>query len=113
MGFPAAGSTDGNPVEAGKQLKTKSTDDMYFKHNMLASFSKVTLSAILALGFLAQVKAEDKKVDPSGTWTWTMQGRQGRPDRTITMKIKVDGDKVTGKISSPGQGGQTTDTEIE
>ncbi len=86
---------------------------MHFKHNMLASLTKVTLSAILALGFLAEVKAEDKKADPSGTWTWTMQGRQGRPDRTMTLKLKVDGDKVTGKVSSPGRDGQTTDTEIQ
>jgi len=80
---------------------------------MLASLTQVTLGAILALGFLAESKAEDAKADPSGTWTWTMPGRQGQPDRKITVKFKVDGTKVTGTISTPGRNGQARDTEIE
>jgi len=86
---------------------------MHFKHNMLASLTKVTLAAILALGFLAEVKAEDKKADPAGTWSWVMPGRQGRPDRKMTLKLKVEGDKLTGNISAPGRDGQATDTEIQ
>ena len=30
----------------------------------------------------------------------------------MTLKLKVDGDKLTGKLSSPGRDGQTTETAI-
>jgi len=86
---------------------------MSFKKNMLPSLTAFVLSAVFAVGFLAEAKAQDKKADPSGTWTWTMKGRQGRPDRTITAKFKVNGDKLTGTISTPGRDGQNTDTEIQ
>jgi hypothetical protein len=86
---------------------------MHFKHNVLASLTTFTLGSILALGFLVDAKADDKKTDVSGTWNWVMKGRQGRPDRKITAKIKVDGDKVTGTVSSPGRDGATNDTEIQ
>ena len=86
---------------------------MYFKKNLFGSLTAFALTAVFALGFLAEAKAQDKTADPSGTWTWTMRGRQGRPDRKITAKIKVSGDKVTGTITSPGRDGQTNDTEIK
>jgi hypothetical protein len=88
-------------------------DDMRLKQNMIASLTAFSLGAIFALGFLTEAKADDKKADVSGNWTWVMQGRQGRPDRTITAKLKVDGNKVTGTVSSPGRDGQSTDTEIK
>jgi hypothetical protein len=83
------------------------------QHN-LASLLKVGFCAIVALGAIVQVRAEDKKVDPTGTWTWTTPGRNGGPDRKSTLKLKLDGEKLTGTVSSPGrQGGQATDTAIE
>src|SRR2546427_12260778 len=78
--------------------------------NPLTSLIKAAACAILALGAVAQ--AQDKKADPSGTWTWTQPGRNGGPDRKSTLKLKADGDKLTGSISAPGRGGQATDTEI-
>jgi hypothetical protein len=36
--------------------------------------------------------------DPTGTWTWTRPGRDGN-EVTSTLKLKADGDKLTGKIS--------------
>jgi hypothetical protein len=78
----------------------------------IPSLSAFVLSAVLALGFLVQAKAADN-TDVAGTWTWTVKGRQGGADRKITAKFKVDGDKVTGKISSPGRDGQDTETEIK
>ena len=56
--------------------------------------------------------AEDAKVDPSGKWTWTMPGRNGGPERKSTLNLKVEGAKVTGKVSSPGRDGQAMETEI-
>jgi hypothetical protein len=85
---------------------------MHFKYNLFASVTTVLLGAIVSLGILADARAEDQKSDASGTWTWTTRGRQGGPDRKITAKLKVAGDKITGTVSSPGRDGGTTDTEI-
>ncbi|SRR5581483_381594 len=60
-----------------------------------------------------QTRAEDKKADPTGTWVWTIPGRNGGPDRTNTLKLKVEGDKVTGKVMAPGRGGEVSSTDIE
>ena len=71
------------------------------------------LCAIFALGLISQIQAQDKKADPSGTWTWTMPGRNGGPDRKMSLKLKVEGDKLTGKLSAPARGGEMRDTDIK
>src|SRR5437016_11790326 len=81
------------------------------------SFSMIALG-LCTLFSLADVSssraAEDnKKADPSGTWTWTTPGRNGGADRKMTLKLKVEGEKVTGTLSSPGQDGETVKNEIE
>jgi hypothetical protein len=78
----------------------------------LNKFSFALAGAILILGVLVQARAEDKKVDPTGTYTWTTPGRNGGPDRTNTLVLKLEGDKLTGKVSSPGRDGQINTTEI-
>ena len=83
---------------------------MQLKKN--TSLMTLGVCAIVALGFLNQVKAEDKKADPTGTWTWTMQRPGGGGERTMSLKLKTEGDKVTGKLTSPGRDGQTRETEI-
>jgi hypothetical protein len=77
----------------------------------LNKFTTALAGAILVMGVLVQARAEDKKVDPSGTYLWTVPGRNGGPDRTNTLALKLEGDKLTGKLTSPGRDGQTT-TEI-
>jgi len=84
------------------------------KHNRIMSLAKIGLCAILALGFVAQTQAQEKKADPAGTWTWTTPGRNGGPDRKMTLKLKTEGDKVTGAITAPGrQGAEPTETAIK
>jgi hypothetical protein len=83
------------------------------KNSNFASLVKTSLCAILALGFLSQVQAEDKKADPSGTWTWTAPSRGGGGgERKMTLKLKTEGDKVTGTLSAPGRDGTPRDTDI-
>jgi hypothetical protein len=41
---------------------------------------------------------QEKKANPTGTWTWTRQNRNG-DESTSTLKLKADGEKLTGKIS--------------
>ncbi len=84
---------------------------MQQKQHALASLLKVGVCAIVALGFVAQVQAQEKKVD--GTWTWTRPGRNGGPDVKMSLKLKTEGDKITGKVISPGRDGATTETEIK
>jgi len=84
---------------------------MQRKLQTFTSLFSLAACAVLALGTLGQVQAADK-ADPNGTWTWTTPGRNGGPDRKITLKLKADGDKLTGKVSSPGRDGQSTDTDI-
>ena len=74
---------------------------------------KLGLCAILALGFASQTQAQDKKADPTGTYTWTMPGRNGGPDRKITLKLKLEGDKLTGKIATPARGGEVREIDIK
>ena len=81
--------------------------------NKIPSLSAFVLSAVVAIGFLAEAKAADKNTDVTGTWTWTVKGRNGGADRKITAKFKVDGDKVTGKVNAPGRDGQDRESEIK
>jgi hypothetical protein len=83
---------------------------MKITQNRLTSLIRVVACAILALGAVAQ--AQDKKADPTGTWTWTTPGRNGGPDRKSTLKLKLEGEKVMGTLSAPGRGGQSSDVEI-
>ena len=78
-----------------------------------SKFVKIAIGAVLLTGILTQAQAQDKKVDPSGTYIWTQAGRNGGPDRTNTLVLKLDGDKLTGKLTSPGRGGGApTPTDI-
>jgi hypothetical protein len=84
---------------------------MHLQPNKVASFVKIGLCTILALAFVSLAQAQEKKLD--GTWGWTMPGRNGGPDRKITLKLQTEGEKVTGTILSPGRDGATNETKIE
>jgi hypothetical protein len=63
-----------------------------------------TLLLLLAALFACQSFADDdKKPDVTGTWTWTYKTRDGQ-DATARLKLKQEGDKVTGTyIARAGQ----------
>ena len=42
-----------------------------------------------------------------------MPGRNGGPDRKLTLKLKLDGGKVTGTLSMPGRDGAVNTAEIK
>lgn len=56
---------------------------------------------LLTLMFVATVQAAD---DPTGTWTWKME-RNGQ-SRESTLKLKLEGDKLTGVM--PGRNNAET-----
>jgi hypothetical protein len=75
----------------------------------LATLIKVSLCSILALGFVSSLQA----ADATGTWSWTQAARGGGADTKITLKLKAEGEKLTGTITQPGRGGgAATDTAI-
>jgi hypothetical protein len=68
------------------------------------------LSACFLLLAAPAIQAQDsKKADPTGTWTWSMPGRDGGEARETTLKLKMEGEKLTGTVSGR-QGNETAIT---
>jgi hypothetical protein len=72
---------------------------------------KKNLTPLLAIAILA-IGTAVQAADATGTYGWTRPGRNGGPDQKMTLKLKVDGDKLTGTLTSPSRDGGTTDTKI-
>ena len=62
---------------------------------------KTILSAALVLGFCGLADAQGEKADPVGTWK--CEYKIGDIQRTSTLSIKKDGDKLAGTMSWPDQ----------
>ena len=63
---------------------------------------KAILSMALVLGVCGLARAaDDKAVDPVGTWKCAYE--IGGQQRTSTLKIKKDGDKLAGTMTWPDQ----------
>jgi hypothetical protein len=78
-----------------------------------ANLTYLAFCAALALGGIATASAEDKVPSATGTWTWTTPSRDGGEGRKMTLELKQDGEKLTGKLSFPGRdGGAARETEI-
>jgi hypothetical protein len=69
----------------------------------LPNLLKLAACFVLAVASVT-VRADDKKVDPTGTWKWSQTGQNGQA-RETTLKLKMEGDKLTGTVS--GRGGET------
>lgn len=76
-----------------------------------SSLLKISVFSLITCALMAVAQAEPSKAD--GTWTWTMQGRNGGPERKLTLTLKTEGKKLAGKLTSPGRDGQTNETEIK
>lgn len=70
----------------------------------MKSLFKTTLCLAAGLLIAATASAQEKKVDPTGKWTWTTEGRQGGM-RTNSITLKLEGDKLTGTITGMRRGG--------
>ena len=62
---------------------------------------KTILSAALALALCGVAGAQGEKADPVGTWK--CEYKIGEQQRTATLTIKKDGDKLAGTMSWPDQ----------
>ncbi len=52
----------------------------------------------LCFALVVAVRAEDKKVDPTGTWVWNIPTRDGTP-RQANAKLKLVDGKLIGTVS--------------
>ena len=76
---------------------------------MKKALAALIVGAVLSLA-ISEVRAADKI---SGTWSWVQQRRGGAepaadaPVRKTTLKLKADGEKLTGTLAAPagGRGG--------
>jgi hypothetical protein len=68
---------------------------------LLEATMKATLSVALVLGVCGLAAAADDKSDPVGTWKCEYE--IGGQQRTATLVIKKDGDKLVGTMSWPDQ----------
>jgi len=66
----------------------------------------VTALVVTVATSMSAVRADDK-ANPTGTWKWTVM--RNNQEREMTLKLKLDGDKLTGAIV--GQNGQETAIE--
>src|SRR3954452_7651540 len=72
-----------------------------------ATISEAIMKAILSMALVLGVRglggaADDKVLDPVGTWKCEYE--IGGQQRTSTLKIKKDGDNLAGTMSWPDQG---------
>jgi hypothetical protein len=92
---------------------TKNNNTPQTMQRVFAKLTSAVLGAVLALGGISNTSAQDKAADATGNWTWTVPGRDGGTERKMTLALKQDGEKLTGKLSSPGRdGGAARETEI-
>ncbi len=68
---------------------------------------QLAVAAVVALVGLTGVARAEDKADANGTWKWTINF--GGEDRELAVKLKADGDKLTGTFVSPN--GQETKIE--
>lgn len=54
---------------------------------------------VLAFAGLAGLARAEDKANPTGTWKWTINF--GGNDREFSLKLKADGEKLTGHFVSP------------
>jgi len=79
--------------------------------SLLTALAAFTFATVVSSTPLRSSAAEAKS-SVAGTWTWTVPGRNGGPERKNTLELKVEGEKLTGKVSAPGREGQPVETPI-
>jgi hypothetical protein len=71
---------------------------------------RTLITSALVLGLAGLCGAQDKKNDPTGTWKWETE--RGGQKRETTLKLKLEGDKLSGTITA-GRGKEPTEVKIE
>ena len=73
------------------------------------AFIGLFAAVLLMTGIAPAARAAD---DATGTWKYSTPGRNGGAAREVTLKLKQDGEKLTGTVSMGGGQNGPTETEI-
>ncbi len=76
-------------------------------HKHLRMLIAGVVAGFLAIGLATSASSAEKKSDPTGTWKWSVTTKTGSMEQTL--KLKLDGDKLTGNMI--GRNGQETAIE--
>jgi hypothetical protein len=68
--------------------------------------------AIACLALLITLNINVQAADVNGTWTWTTPGRNGGAERKSVLKLKTEGDKLTGTINGRQEDIKITDGKV-
>jgi hypothetical protein len=68
--------------------------------------------AIACLALLTVLNLNIQAADVDGTWTWTTPGRNGGAERKSVLKLKTEGDKLTGTINGRQEDIKITDGKV-
>ncbi|MBI4664230.1 MAG: hypothetical protein HY735_36000 [Verrucomicrobia bacterium] len=73
------------------------------------------LTAAIICAATTGLTAVTQAADLTGTWTFEQAGRQGGDAIKITLKLKAEGDKLTGTLTRPPRrdGGQSVEMEVK
>jgi hypothetical protein len=63
----------------------------------------------LCAAFLLTLGTTARAADATGTWKWSTPGRNGGDPRETTLKLKQDGEKLTGTISMGANNARETE----
>jgi hypothetical protein len=70
------------------------------------------LQALACLALLVTMSVTAQAADVNGTWTWTQPAQGNRPERTSILKLKTEGDKLTGTINGRQEDIKITDGKV-
>src|SRR5262245_42020489 len=97
-------------TSAGRSCHIRSSFGLAAKklHNRSFQMKRRTVLALTLafMGVTSLVRAEDKP-NPTGTWKWSVTFND--QSREMTLKLKLEGDKLTGTM--PGRNNQETAIE--
>lgn len=68
--------------------------------------------AIACLALLTALNITVQAADATGTWTWTTPAQGNRPERKSVLKLKTEGDKLTGTINGRQEDIKITDAKV-
>src|ERR1051325_6787240 len=75
-------------------------------------FISRAIQAFACLALLTTLNIAAQAADVNGTWTWTTPGRNGGPERKSILKLKTEGDKLTGTINGRQEDIKITDGKV-
>lgn len=86
------------------------------KRPALTTFITAAVCGVLLFHATTTAQVQERKADPSGTWTWSqpLRSEAGNGSPTVnTLQLKADGETLTGTLSTPRRGGEIREVAIK